>query len=73
MTKFEIILSKLAKLSEENKSQTQSIQRLDKTLLEHTTSSEHFRERCSTNRTAIKFITLGLTILFSALGYLVLK
>ncbi len=61
MTKFEIIIQKLATLEEQNKGQNSKIDNIEKNINTHAQESTAFRETCTKNR--INIIWLRLAIL----------
>ena len=72
MTKFEIIISKLATLETLSKNNSDTIIEIKKDFKEHDAKYEPFRQMCNGNRIKIKWaIFPSLTILFTALAYLI--
>lgn len=70
MTKHDMIITKLATLAQQNIDQTGAIVGLKETMDKHIESSNGFRRKCSNNSIAIRFVVLGIGILFTTVGYL---
>ena len=68
MTKYDEIISKLATVIEQNKTQNLFMDRLDKKLTQHERDSEPFRRMCSNNKTKITLVFSVLGIVGSILG-----
>ena len=72
MTKFEIIISKLAVLEALSKNNSNAIIEIKQDFKEHDKNYEPFRKMCNGNRVKIKYAVLpALTLLFTALAYLI--
>jgi len=68
MTKFEIIIQKLATLETENKTQTTAIQETKKVMSQHIQSSEEFRLQSAKNTSNISWLKKGILSIFGIIG-----